>query len=70
MLEEINLSHNHINGTIPDELGSLLRLTVLDLSNNTINGTIPASFSNLSALSTLDLKSNLLIAKSQIPCIE
>lgn len=49
---------NNLRGTLPDELGLLKRLKVLDLGHNFINGTIPSSLSNLNHLEVLYLNNN------------
>ncbi|XP_057756517.1 receptor like protein 22-like [Arachis stenosperma] len=49
-----------ISGEIPDIMGSLNRLVVLNLSNNLFTGSIPSSFGKLSNLEVLDLTVNSL----------
>jgi hypothetical protein len=44
---------NHLNGTIPTELGRLSNLTNLDLSINNLHGTIPTILAALVNLRTL-----------------
>ncbi|RVW69427.1 Leucine-rich repeat protein 2 [Vitis vinifera] len=44
------LYKNHIQGTIPVELGNLRSLISLDLYSNNISGTIPASLGKLKSL--------------------
>ncbi|KAJ4816176.1 Leucine-rich receptor-like protein kinase family protein [Rhynchospora pubera] len=56
----INLGTNQLNGTIPEEIGHLIMLHVLDLSQNNISGPIPNSLGNLTNLETLDLSRNNL----------
>ncbi|XP_077248754.1 uncharacterized protein LOC143888272 isoform X2 [Tasmannia lanceolata] len=56
----LNLSSNHFNGSIPNNLGSLNGLELLDLSNNGFTGVVPASFSQLVSLTQLDLSNNQL----------
>ncbi|XP_034924163.1 receptor-like protein 7 isoform X2 [Populus alba] len=59
-LTAIDLSRNHFEGGIPDALGDLKELYLLNLSNNFLNGGIPPSLSNLKELEALDLSQNKL----------
>ncbi|RVW25795.1 Leucine-rich repeat protein 1 [Vitis vinifera] len=59
------LYKNHIQGTIPVELGNLRSLISLDLYSNNISGTIPASLGKLKSLVFLRLNDNQLTG--QIP---
>ncbi|GAU29031.1 hypothetical protein TSUD_165490 [Trifolium subterraneum] len=61
----IDLSHNKLNGSIPSELGNLIRIRSLNLSNNFFIGKIPTTFSNLVQVESLDLSFNML--SGQIP---
>ncbi|KAF8042108.1 hypothetical protein BT93_A0649 [Corymbia citriodora subsp. variegata] len=63
-LEVLNLSYNHLNGTIPDCL-QMEFLKVLNLRNNQLNGDIPQNISATCGLKTLDFSENLL--QGQIP---
>ncbi|KAK8919257.1 hypothetical protein KSP39_PZI022112 [Platanthera zijinensis] len=45
---------------MPEEIGSLLKLGIIDLSSNELQGTIPASLSTLHSLQKLDLSFNSL----------
>ncbi|GMI74187.1 receptor like protein 7 [Hibiscus trionum] len=56
----VDLSNNRFSGQIPEEVGQLLALQMLNFSHNNFNGPIPASFENLAALESLDLSSNKL----------
>ncbi|CAL9238306.1 unnamed protein product [Arabidopsis halleri] len=54
----IDLSGNKIHGKIPESLGLLKELHVLNLSRNAFTGHIPSSFANLTSLESLDLSEN------------
>ena len=56
---KLELPGNNLSGALPDDLGSLTGLTVLDLSGNRLTGTIP-ELTALTGLQTLDLGDNLL----------
>uniref|UniRef100_A0A2N9I2P3 Uncharacterized protein n=1 Tax=Fagus sylvatica TaxID=28930 RepID=A0A2N9I2P3_FAGSY len=56
----IDLSNNKFYGEIPDSLGNLKGLIVLNLSSNSFMSHIPSSFGNLTELESLDLSQNLL----------
>ncbi|HYK87445.1 MAG TPA: leucine-rich repeat domain-containing protein [Acidobacteriota bacterium] len=56
----INLSDNHLSGTIPSTLGNLSNLQELNLSGNQLSGPIPAALDNLTNLQHLDLSGNQL----------
>jgi len=57
---KINLSSNNLSGSIPSNLGKLMKLEILNLSNNTLSGKIPNEIENLSSLRRLRLDNNLL----------
>ncbi|GLT40217.1 hypothetical protein SLA2020_143680 [Shorea laevis] len=61
----IDFSSNRFHGEIPEELGELNSLIVLNLSHNSLNGHIPSSLGKLVELESLDLSSNKL--KGRIP---
>ncbi|KAJ9675617.1 hypothetical protein PVL29_024506 [Vitis rotundifolia] len=56
----LNLSHNLLEGTIPDTLSRLQGLEVLDLSNNKFSGEIPTSLTRIGSLTQLLLANNQL----------
>ncbi|XP_051113862.1 receptor-like protein 33 [Andrographis paniculata] len=56
----IDFSCNYFQGEIPDTIGHLSALYVLNLSNNHLNGQIPKSIGNLTELESLDLSHNQL----------
>ncbi|XP_024979201.1 probable LRR receptor-like serine/threonine-protein kinase At1g53430 [Cynara cardunculus var. scolymus] len=58
-LQEIDLSRNYINGTIPARFGQL-PLTILSLLGNRLSGSIPREIGDISTLEDLVLEDNLL----------
>ncbi|GLT35571.1 hypothetical protein SLA2020_100130 [Shorea laevis] len=56
----IDFSSNQFHGPIPDELGELNSLLLLNLSHNSLNAQIPSSLGKLVELESLDLSSNKL----------
>ncbi|KAM5552260.1 hypothetical protein ABKV19_026896 [Rosa sericea] len=65
LLTIIDFSHNDLEGEIPEEISSLVRLATLNLSMNQLSGNIPSRIGNLHLLETLDLSQNQL--SGQIP---
>ena len=59
----IDFSSNRFEGEIPDCIGSLQGLQVLNLSNNILTGSIPTSMGNMTQLESLDLSNNMLSGK-------
>ncbi|CAI9100119.1 OLC1v1037049C1 [Oldenlandia corymbosa var. corymbosa] len=59
-LNFIHLSGNKLSGPIPEFLGSLKGLTLLDLSNNLFSDSIPSSLSKLPKISILNLEGDRL----------
>ncbi|CAN6903109.1 unnamed protein product [Brassica oleracea] len=60
---EIDFSENKLGGQIPESLGLLKSLIVLNLSNNDFTGHIPSSWAKLTKLESLDLSGNQLTGK-------
>ncbi|KAG7965133.1 hypothetical protein I3843_09G208800, partial [Carya illinoinensis] len=56
----IDFSCNNFDGHIPEELGGLKYLHILNLSHNAFTGQIPSTLGKLSNLESLDLSSNEL----------
>ncbi|XP_026444568.1 receptor-like protein EIX2 [Papaver somniferum] len=56
----IDLSCNFLTGNIPQEIGLLEGLAMLNLSHNLLSGNIPSSVGNMSSLESLDLSCNRL----------
>ena len=56
----IDFSSNNFNGSIPDAIGDLSTLYLLNLSHNALTGSIPRSLGALSDLGALDLSVNQL----------
>ncbi|XP_021288654.1 receptor like protein 30-like [Herrania umbratica] len=56
----IDFSSNQFYGKIPEVIGELSSVQVLNLSHNSLTGHIPTSLGNLVALESLDLSSNKL----------
>ncbi|XP_052486352.1 receptor-like protein 9DC3 isoform X2 [Gossypium raimondii] len=65
MLEGIlmDMSSNRFEGTIPETVGNLISLDVLNFSHNHLTGHIPSSLGNLAALESLDLSCNKLVGE-------
>mmetsp|Transcript_20496 Transcript_20496/g.38674 ORF Transcript_20496/g.38674 Transcript_20496/m.38674 type:complete len:931 (-) Transcript_20496:1534-4326(-) len=59
-LRELYLGQNALTGSIPSNIGNLVKLEILDANANKLNSTIPTSISNASALQFLDLSHNKL----------
>ncbi|PRQ32595.1 putative leucine-rich repeat domain, L domain-containing protein [Rosa chinensis] len=56
----IDFSGNKFSGSIPEEVGELKSLYVLNLSSNALTGEVPSSLGDLQHIESLDLSSNKL----------
>ncbi|CAO2037202.1 unnamed protein product [Urochloa humidicola] len=56
----LKLGYNNFTGVIPQEIGQLKSLSVLNFSSNSLSGEIPLQLCNLTNLQVLDLSSNHL----------
>ncbi|KAJ7976781.1 Leucine-rich repeat receptor-like tyrosine-protein kinase [Quillaja saponaria] len=56
----LNLSFNHLHGTLPLELGKLDKLVSLDVSNNRLSGSIPPELKGMLSLIDVNFSNNLL----------
>ncbi|KAJ9176789.1 hypothetical protein P3X46_012067 [Hevea brasiliensis] len=63
IITAIDFSFKKFEGEIPDIIGNLQRLYLLNLSNNLLNGHIPSSLANLKELECLGLSRNMLSGK-------
>ncbi|KAM5585414.1 hypothetical protein ABKV19_004688 [Rosa sericea] len=59
-LEELYLSENHLNGTIPPSMCNMRRLSILALSSNQLSGEFPQAWSVWSYMLVVDVSSNNL----------
>ncbi|CAA7027953.1 unnamed protein product [Microthlaspi erraticum] len=63
LYKTIDLSGNRLEGDIPESIGLLKGLIVLNMSNNAFTSRIPSSLGNLTKLESLDLSHNRLSGK-------
>ena len=64
-MKHVDLSHDTLNGQIPEAFSKTMALTYLNLGGNKLKGSVPEIFGNMSALVYLDLGYNML--QGQIP---
>ncbi|CAL4984045.1 unnamed protein product [Urochloa decumbens] len=57
-LQELYLYGNNIHGTLPNSIGKLTSLVLLDVGKNNITGSVPANIRNLTSLKILHLSMN------------
>ncbi|KAH0648319.1 receptor-like protein 12 [Solanum tuberosum] len=61
IMTSVDISSNRVEGYIPNSIGNLSSLVLLNLSHNSFRGHIPAEFAKLQQLEALDLSWNKLI---------
>ncbi|KAJ0966799.1 hypothetical protein J5N97_023716 [Dioscorea zingiberensis] len=59
-LTHLHLSEAHLEGDIPDWMGGIKNLKILDLSHNSLSGSVPLEIGELEELVHLDLSGNQL----------
>ncbi|KAJ1420898.1 Serine-threonine/tyrosine-protein kinase, catalytic domain [Sesbania bispinosa] len=59
-IEFLDLSGNHLTGTIPEETPQFLRLNYLNLSHNSLSNSLPRVLTQYPKLRVLDISSNQL----------
>ncbi len=57
---KVELAGNSLEGNLPESLGNLTELSLINLSYNSLSGSIPVSAGNLAKLAALDLGVNSL----------
>ncbi|CAK8530398.1 unnamed protein product [Lathyrus sativus] len=67
LLKRLVLRNCNINGTLPEYLGTMTKLQLLDLSFNKLSGTIPKSYAHMIAANYIFLTGNLL--SGQVPAL-
>ena len=60
---EISLFRNNLSGIIPQSIGKLTHLRILNLAFNTLSGELPATISRLQNLEVLKIEMNRLKGK-------
>ncbi|KAG7586673.1 Leucine-rich repeat [Arabidopsis thaliana x Arabidopsis arenosa] len=59
-LQNLILTHNSLDGSIPESISKFLNLVLLDIANNNISGPIPRSMSKLVSLRMFGFSNNKL----------
>lgn len=58
MLVKISMANNSISGSIPDNIGTFVKLQYLDISNNLFTDSLPSGIGDLASLQNLTLAGN------------
>ncbi|KAK9743083.1 hypothetical protein RND81_03G215900 [Saponaria officinalis] len=56
----LQFSHNHLEGTLPPEIGRLTTLQYLEIDGNFFHGDVPSSFASLASLQEINFSRNNL----------
>ncbi|XP_009133008.1 receptor-like protein EIX1 [Brassica rapa] len=62
-LLSLSLMFDRLEGTLPESLGALRNLQILELTGNSFTGSIPSSVGNMASLKKLDLSFNSMNGK-------
>ncbi|KAL7192865.1 hypothetical protein ACSBR2_024639 [Camellia fascicularis] len=62
ILQSLDLSHNLVTGTIPQQIGELQILETLNLSQNELSGSLQSSFNNMLSLTLVDVSYNNMLS--------
>ncbi|CAN6807493.1 unnamed protein product [Brassica oleracea var. botrytis] len=62
-LLSLSLMFDRLDGTLPESLGALRNLQILELTGNSFTGSIPSSVGNMASLKKLDLSFNAMNGK-------
>jgi len=62
-LRHVIFDNNNFTGSIPNTMGLVTSLEIIQLENNKLNGSIPTSITNLTSLYVLNLANNNLTGK-------
>lgn len=58
IIAEMYLSDCEFDGPLPEGIGNLANMVILDMSNNLFTGEVPSSYANLPNLESFDVSGN------------